>query len=455
MQTQATKTDLCSGPFLKKIILFTLPIIATSLLQLLFNAADLIVVGRFCGSASLSAVGATGALINLLVNLFMGLSVGAGVCVAQGIGAKNDEAVHKTVHTAIPAAVLGGMLLTAAGIALSPPMLTLMDTPEDILPLSVIYLRIYFGGIIPILLYNFGASILRAAGDTRSPLIFLSVAGVLNVLLNLCFVILLDMNVAGVSLATVLSQTLACALVLRKLAKRKDACRLFPAKLRIHPQALLKIVKIGLPAGIQGSLFSISNVIIQSSINGFGQIVLTGSTAAANLEGFVYVSMNSFTQTAMTFVGQNTGARKYENIGRIARICLLCVSTVGICAGGLVRLFGQPLLSIYISDEPAAFPYGLIRLTFVCLPYFLCGIMDVMSGTLRGMGSSLVPMIITVCGICGFRLVWIYTVFSMERFHMPEMLFVSYPISWAMTFLVLGVCYFVMRHKLEKDKKQA
>lgn len=450
MQTQTRTVDLCSGPFLKKIILFTLPIIATSLLQLLFNAADLIVVGHWCGSASLSAVGATGALINLLVNLFMGLSVGAGVCVAQGIGAKNDEAVHKTVHTAIPAAVLCGVILTAVGITLSPPMLELMDTPEDVLPLSVIYLRIYFGGIIPILLYNFGASILRAAGDTRSPLIFLSIAGVLNVGLNLFFVLALDMDVAGVSLATVLSQVLACVLVLRKLAKRTDACRLFFKKMYIHPQALWKIVKIGLPAGIQGSLFSISNVIIQSSINGFGTVVLTGSTAAANIEGFVYVSMNAFAQTAMTFVGQNTGARKYENIGRVARICLLCVSAVGITAGGLARLFGHPLLSVYISDEPDAFRYGLIRLSYVCLPYFLCGIMDVMSGTLRGMGASLVPMILTVCGICGFRLVWIYTIFAMERFHTLEMLFVSYPISWAATFFALGAFYFVMKRSLKK-----
>lgn len=447
----AKKTaDLCSGPFFKKIVLYTVPIILTGLLQLLFNAADLIVVGRYAGQEALGAVGATGALINLLVNLFIGLSVGAGVCVAQGIGAKNDEAVHKAVHTAMPAAVIGGILLTFVGIVFSPQMLALMDTPEDVIDLSVLYLRIYFAGIIPMLLYNFGASILRAAGDTRSPLLFLSIAGVVNVGLNLVFVIYFHMSVAGVALATALSQTLSCVLVLIALCRRTDACRLIVSKLRLHPSALLKIVRIGIPAGIQSSLFSLSNVIIQSSVNSFGTIVLSGNTAAGNIDGFVYMAMNSFHQTAMNFTGQNMGARKYENLGKIMHICLLCVGIVGVVLGGSCFLFAEPLLSIYLRDETEAIVYGVTRMGYVCVPYFLCGLMDVMSGVLRGMGASLSPMLVTVIGVCGMRLAWVYTIFRTEAFHTLESLYLSYPISWALTFAALLCCFFVLKKRLLK-----
>ncbi len=449
---QKQTSDLCSGPFFKKILTYTLPIILTGLLQLLFNAADLIVVGRCCGNQALSAVGATGSLVNLLVNLFTGLSVGAGVCVAQGTGARNEEAVHRTVHTAIPAACIGGVLLTFVGITFSPQMLELMATPEDVIDLSALYLRIYFAGIIPILLYNFGGSILRAAGDTRSPLLFLSIAGVINVVLNLAFVILLDLNVAGVALATTLSQLVACILVLRALHRRTDACRLYFRKLRIHKSALARIVRIGLPAGLQGSLFSVSNVMIQSSINSFGTLVLSGSTAAANIEGFVYVSMNSFHQTAMNFVGQNVGARKYENLGKILRICLCSVACTGLLLGGLCYLCSEPLLSIYLKDDAEAIVYGVIRMLYVCVPYFLCGLMDVMSGILRGMGASISPMLITVIGICGTRLCWIYTIFRTEAFHTLEMLFLSYSISWALTFLSLFCCFFFLRKRLPAAK---
>lgn len=446
--SQKPKVDLCSGPFLKKIILYTIPIILTGLLQLLFNAADLVVVGRCCGNDSLSAVGATGALINLLVNLFMGLAVGAGVCVAQAIGAKNDRAVHQTVHTSLPAAAACGVVLTVVGMVFSAQLLELMDTPEDVIGLSAIYLRIYFAGSIPMLLYNFGASILRAAGDTRSPLVFLTLAGVVNVLLNLFFVMVLDMNVAGVALATTLSQTLSCVLVLIKLGRRPDACRLMLSKLHIYRSALLKIVRIGLPAGIQNSLFSLSNVIIQSSINSFGKVVLSGNTAAANLEGFVYVTMNAFHQTALTFVGQNIGARRYENIGKIMRICLLAVLADGLLLGLLANVFSHPLLSIYLQGGGEAMAAGVQRLMFVCLPYFLCGLMDVTSGVLRGMGASIGPMIITVGGICGMRLLWIYTVFRMDVFHSMPGLLMSYPISWGLTFAALLILFFVMRRQL-------
>ena len=454
MSAVATKKsmDLCSGPFVKKILLYTLPIIATGLLQLLFNAADLVVVGQFAGSEAVGAVGATGSLINLMVNLFMGLSVGAGVCVAQAIGAKNDDAIHQTVHTAIPAAFVGGIVLTAVGIAFSPLFLELMETPIELIELSALYMRIYFAGIIPMLLYNFGASILRAAGDTRSPLIFLSIAGVVNVLLNLVFVIVFDMSVAGVALATTISQTLSCVLVIRALLRRSDACRLIFARLHIYPASLIKIVRIGLPAGVQGSLFSISNVIIQSSINSFGPIAVSGSTAAGNIEGFVYVAMNSFHQTAMNFTGQNMGAGRYENIGKIMRICLICVLIVGVVLGGACYLFAEPLLSIYLKNEPAAIAHGVTRMSYVCVVYFLCGLMDVMSGVLRGMGASLSPMLVTVMGVCGMRLAWIYTIFHTEQFHTLDCLFLSYPISWVLTFAALLCVFFVIRARMKQKR---
>lgn len=474
--------DLCEGPFFRKILLYAIPIILTGLLQLLFNAADLVVVGRFGHDNAISAVGVTGALINLIVNLFMGLSVGAGVFVAQGIGAKDEQMVHRTVHTAIPAAAIAGALLTVVGMVFAPQLLVLMDTDENILPDAALYLRIYFGGSIVMLLYNFGASILRAAGDTRSPLVFLSIAGVLNVLMNLFFVVALDMNVAGVALATVLSQAISCVLVLRALCRRTDSCRLFFRKLRIYPSALVKIVRIGLPAGVQGSLFSISNVLIQSSLNSIGNLVLraqpgpvnlviAGNTAAANIEGFVYVSMNAFHQTAMNFMGQNLGARRYENLGIILRYCLITVGVVGFVFGGGCRLLGDLLLSIYLREDVASIAYGLLRLTFVCVPYFTCGLMDVMSGALRGLGASLSPMIITVVGVCGMRLFWIYAIFRppfnalTAQFEAGQItaalakesadgiltnLYFSYPISWVLTFFALLTCFLVLRARLLK-----
>ena len=477
--------DLCTGPFFRKILLYSIPIILTGLLQLLFNAADLVVVGRFGRPNAISAVGVTGALINLLVNLFMGLSVGAGVFVAQGIGARDKQMVHRTVHTAIPSAAIAGAVLTVVGILLAPEILVLMDTDAAILPDASIYLQIYFAGSIPILLYNFGASILRAAGDTRSPLIFLSVAGVLNIFLNLFFVVVLDMNVAGVALATVLSQAVSCVLVLRALCKRTDDCKLFLRKLHIYPSALGRIVRIGLPAGLQGSLFSISNVIIQSSLNSLGNLalevnpgpinlIIEGNTAAANLEGFVYVSMNAFHQTAMNFMGQNLGARRYENLGTILRYCLFTVAGVGFVFGGLCRLFATPLLSIYLPGDEASIAYGILRLTFVCLPYFTCGLMDVMSGALRGLGASLSPMLITVLGVCGMRLFWIYAIFRppfnalREQFHagtiaadackegadgLLQSLYISYPVSWVLTFVALLCCFLILRRRLLRKAK--
>lgn len=442
--------DLTEGPLLKGLIAYTIPIILTGVLQLLFNAADLVVVGRFCGSISVAAVGACGAVINLLVNLFIGLSVGAGVTVAHGIGAGKDEDVRRTVHTAIPLATICGAVLTVVGIAGARMILTLMGTPDNVIGLSATYMRIYFAGIIASTLYNFGGAILRAAGDTKSPLYFLTSAGIVNVLLNLLFVIVLKMDVAGVALATALSQTLSAGLVIRALMKREDACKLKLLEMKIYWRQLWKIVRIGFPAGIQGSLFSISNVIIQSSVNSFGSVVMSGNAAAQNIEGFVYISMNSVSQTALNYAGQNHGAGKFDRLKKIMFGCLGLAFGAGVSLGGMAVLLSRPLLSIYITDSEEAIKYGVVRLLFICLPYFLCGIMDVATGMLRGIGSSIAPMFITVAGVCGLRILWIYTVFRMPQYHSLEILYSSYMISWSVTFAVEFVVFWLMLGKMSR-----
>jgi putative MATE family efflux protein len=447
--------SLTEGPLFWNIVRYTIPIILTSVLQLLFNAADLVVVGQFGadGSKAISAVGATGSLINLLVGLFMGLSLGAGVCVAQGVGAQDNTRIHRAVHTALPAAAICGAFLTVVGIALAPTLLSWMGTPDEVIDLSVVYMRIYFAGIIPTLLYNFGASILRSAGDSRSPLIILIIAGILNVLLNLFFVLVCNMTVSGVATATAIAQTVSCVLVMRALMKRQDGCKLELKKLKIYPHTLKRIIQIGLPAGIQGSLFAISNVTIQSSINSFGPVVLSGSTAASNIEGFVYMSMNAFQQTAMTFVGQNMGAGKIKNIGKCLGLCLLCVVTVGVVLGGGCYLAAPHLLSIYLKDDAQAIAYGVLRMSYVGLPYFLCGMMDVLSGTMRGMGASTVPMIVTLLGACGLRVLWVATIFQQNR--TLDCLFLCYTVSWSVTVPVLFGCFMVLWLKMLRKQKTA
>ena len=425
---------MLQGPLLSGIILYTIPIILTSILQLLFNAADLVVVGRFCGSVSVAAVGATNSLTNLLVNFFIGLSVGAGVGVAHGLGSRENTVVHRTIHTAIPTALLCGIFLTVVGVSFSPTFLTWMGTPERVLPLSAVYMKIYFSGVTFTMLYNFCAAILRAAGDTRSPLIYLSLAGVINVVLNLVFVIALNMNVAGVALATVISQGISAVLVTLALLRRQDSCRLELGKMRFYGAQLKKMLVIGLPAGIQSSLFSISNVLIQSSVNSFGDVFVSGNAASANLEGFVYASQNAFHQTALNYIGQNVGARQYNRIKKILWICLGCVCVTGILLGAAMYAMGPVLLSFYITDSQQAISYGLLRLAMICLPYFLCGMMDVSTGALRGLGASFVPMLISILGVCAFRVFWIFTIFQIPGFHTPQCLFLSYPISWTVTF---------------------
>ena len=427
-------SDMLHGPLLSSIILYTIPIILTSVLQLLFNAADLVVVGRFCGSVSVAAVGATNSLTNLLVNFFIGLSVGAGVGVAHGLGSRENTVVHRTIHTAIPTALLCGVFLTVVGVSFSRTFLFWMGTPERVLPLSAVYMKIYFSGVTFTMLYNFCAAILRAAGDTRSPLIYLSLAGVINVVLNLVFVIALNMNVAGVALATVISQGISAVLVTLALLRRQDICRLELGKMRFYLPQLKKMLVIGLPAGIQSSLFSISNVLIQSSVNSFGDVFVSGNAASANLEGFVYASQNAFHQTALNYIGQNAGARQYDRIKKILWICLGCVCVTGILLGAAMYAMGPVLLSFYITDSQQAISYGLLRLAMICLPYFLCGMMDVSTGALRGLGASFVPMLISILGVCAFRVFWIFTIFQVPRFHTPQCLFLSYPISWTVTF---------------------
>ena len=446
-------SDMCEGPLVSKIILYTLPIILTGILQLLFNAADLVVLGRYRDEISVAAVGATGALINLIVNLFIGLSVGAGVTVAHGLGSGRNEDVHRTVHTAIPIALISGALLTAVGVLFSGCFLKMMGTPPNVLPLSTLYLKIYFCGTIPSMLYNFGSSILRAAGDTKSPLYFLTAAGILNVLLNLFFVKTLKMDVEGVALATSISQAVSAALIILALMRRNDACRLELKRIRIYGRQLVRIIQIGFPAGLQASLFAISNVIIQSSINEFGDVVMAGNAVAQNIEGFVYTSMNSYSQTAINFTGQNYGAGKLDRINKIMRICLVAVFCTGASLGLTAFLLGRPLLSLYLPDSEEAIKYGLIRMAYIMLPYFLCGMMDVTTGLIRGLGRSVLPMLITVMGVVGIRLGWIFIVFRIPMYHTVESLYFSYTISWLATFLVeLAVFIFIIR-KLKKQQQ--
>ena len=442
--------DMVNGPIFKNVISYTIPIIFTGILQLLFNAADLVIVGQFCGSISVAAVGATTSITNLIVNLFVGLSVGTGVAVAQAIGANDYKKTHRAVHTAIPTALVGGAILTIIGVAFSETFLIWMETPKDVLPLSATYMKIYFGGIVFMMLYNFCASILRAAGDTKSPLIFLTIAGFINVILNVIFIVFFNMSVDGVALATTISQGVSAILVVVALIKRNDACQLHFSKIRFYKNEFLQILKVGLPAGIQGSLFSISNVIIQSSVNSFGSVVVSGNAAALNIEGFIYIVLNAFHQTTLNFTGQNVGANNYRRAKKVFVICMICVLVIGIVLSFAMYIFGPQLLSIYITDSPEAIECGLVRISCLFIPYFLLGLMDVSGGGLRGMGVSVAPMVISVIGICGFRIGWIYTIFQLPQFHTPEWLYHSYTISWGITFVAQTIAYFIIYNKKKK-----
>ena len=443
--------DMCNGPLLGKILVFTFPLMLSGVLQLLFNAADIVVVGRFSGAHALAAVGSTSALINLLVNVFMGLSIGTNVLTAQGYGARNEEDVSDTVHTSVLLSLVSGVILIVAGVLFSRPLLELMATPEEVLGQAALYMKIYFIGMPAMMAYNFGAAILRAIGDTRRPLYYLLISGVVNVILNLIFVIIFRMGVAGVATATVISQVISAGMVLKCLMGLDGMCRLELHKLAIHKDKLLNIARIGLPAGLQGAIFSISNVLIQSSVNSFGAIAMAGNTAAGNLEGFVYTSMNSVYQTNLSFTSQNMGAGNRQRMKKILGICLILVSVVGLVLGNGFVFFGQQLLGIYSSD-PEVIQYGLNRMHLICAPYFLCGLMDLFPGALRGMGHSAVPMILSVLGTVGTRVVWIFLIFPQHR--SLDILFISYPVSWLLTILMQVICFWFVRRKVHESLRR-
>ncbi len=443
--------DMCSGPLFSKLIVFAVPLMLSGVLQLLFNAADIIVVGRFAGSQSLAAVGSTSSLINLIVNLFIGLSVGANVAAAQYYGAQRWKDLEETVHTAMLIAGVGGVVLIATGVLLADPMLTLMGTPEDVLSLAALYMKIYFIGMPATLIYNFGSAILRAAGDTRRPLYFLLTAGIVNVILNLIFVIRFSMGVAGVALATTISQCISAALIVQCLARSDAPYRLRRDKLHLNRHKMAVIARIGLPAGLQGAIFSISNVLIQSSVNSFGSVAMAGNTASANVEGFVYTSMNAVYQTALSFTSQNYGAGNYKRMTKILLYCQGIVIGVGLLMGLGAACLGRQLISIYSSD-PQVIQFGINRLWIISAPYFLCGIMDVMVGALRGIGCSLLPMFVSLTGACAFRVLWIFTIFAANR--TLQTLYLSYPVSWTLTFLVHIICYILVRRAMAKKRQK-
>lgn len=448
--------DMCSGSLFRKMLLFTLPLMASSLLQLLFNAADMIVAGRYAGGTALASISSTSALTNLIINLFVGLSVGVNVLVARYYAQNNKRDVSDTVHTAVLISILFGVFLAVLGWFISRPLLELMKTPYDVIDGAVTYMRIYFLGMPVIMLYNFTSAILRAVGDTKRPLYFLAIAGVINVFLNLFFVIVVKIGVAGVAIATVASQTISATLVMWTLLTYDGMLKVDLKKLRIDGKKLLQMTRIGLPAGLQGSLFSISNVLIQSSINSFGSAAMSGNAAASNIEGFVYVGMNSFHHTALSFTSQNYGVRKFDRIKKVAAYGLLFATFFGLFLGLTAWFLRYPLLSLYTRDEEelveTIINYGITRMSVIMFTYFTCGTMDVLVGCLRGLGHSIMPMIMTLTFVCGFRILWIFTVFAANR--TLTTLYISYPVSWAMATIVHLTCY-IFIYKKTKRKYEA
>lgn len=450
MFIKSRQIDMTNGPILEKLLRFSIPLILSSLLQLLFNAADIIVVGRFAGDNSLAAVGSTGSLINLLVNLFMGLSIGTNVVVANFFGAGNSKQIKASIHTAILLSILSGIILTLIGVPLAKPILTLMKAPKEVLNLAAIYLRIYFSGMTATMIYNFGSAILRAKGDTQRPLFILFISGLLNVILNLIFVIIFKMDVSGVALATIISQLLSAILIIAILIKEKDDFHLDLKQLKINIPIFLKIVKIGIPAGFQGIMFSFSNIIIQSSINSFGATLIAGNSAACNLEGFVYTSMNGFSQGALTFCSQNYGAGKIKRIKKVVWESQLSIIVIGSLLSTIFLLFRRSLLGFYTSN-PQVIEEGISRMWVIFSTYFLCGMMDSMSSSIRGIGHSLPPVIMSMLGACVFRIIWLLTIFQIPTFHTPFIIFLSYPISWILTFTAQLIYFLIHIKKLESN----
>ena len=437
---KSIQINMTEGPILSKLLKFSIPLIFSSLLQLLFNAADIVVVGRFAGDNALAAVGSTGSLINLLVNLFQGLSIGTNVVAAHYFGANRKSELKETVHTAMLLSIYSGIIMTAIGVTFAVPILKLMQAPHEVLSLASVYLKIYFGGITATMIYNFGSALLRAVGDTQRPLYILFLAGIINVILNLIFVIIFHLDVAGVAWATVISQTISAILVVIILLKENEEYSLEIKNIKINMHIFTKIVKVGIPAGFQGIMFSFSNVIIQSFVNSFGSVLIAGNSAACNLEGFIYTSMNGFSQGALTFCSQNMGARKIDRIKKIVWISQLSIIVLGATMSGLFLLFGHQLLGIY-TKSPEVIEAGLLRCKVIFTTYYLCGIMDSMANSIRGMGHSLMPVIVTIFGACIFRLIWLFTFFQIPAFHTPLVIFLSYPLSWTITYIAHLICY--------------
>lgn len=441
--------DMCNGAILPKMLQFALPLMFSGILQLMFNAADVMVVGRFAGDSSLAAVGSTGQLVNLLVKFFMGLSIGGNVLASRYCGAKKDEDLRKTVHTSIALSLISGVILTVAGVFLTKPLLRMINVPEEIFDLAAVYLRIYFLGMTATMAYNFGSAILRAVGDTRRPMYYLTLAGVVNVVLNLLFVIVLDMDVAGVALATVISQCISAALVIKCLVKTEGAMKLELKAMKVDPEIFRMILGIGLPASIQGILFSIANLSIQSAVNSFGTEAVAGNSAAASIEGFILTAMNAFYQTVLSFTGQNLGAGKRERVSKVLYIGMGCTAVMGLVLGFGSVLFGEELLGLYTTGT-SVITMGMYRLSIMGRTYFIGGLQETVVGALRGMGYGVLPTVVSLVGICGLRLLYLGTLFQMEEFHNLRALYFTYPISWAVTLIVLLIMYFIVRRKMKQ-----
>ena len=446
--------DITSGPILKKMLAFSIPLMFSSILQLLFNAADIVVVGRFSGENSLAAVGSNSSIINLVTTLFFGLSIGTNVVAARYFGAKDDKDLSETVHTAMLVSVIGGTILSVIGSLGARTFLEWMDSPDEIIDLAATYLRIYFIGIAASMVYNFGSAVLRAVGDTKRSLYFLVIAGVVNVLLNLFFVISLKLDVAGVAIATVISQFISATLVVICLMRETGAIKLRLSKLKIHKDKLKKLAAVGIPAGFQSMMFSISNAVVQSSVNSLGAIVVSGNSAAVNIEGFVYMAMNTFYQATLAFTSQVVGAGKPERIKKILLYGLGCSFTVGLFLGNTVSIFSKFFVGIY-NQNPEVIQIGSSRLMIVAATYALCGMMDTMVGALRGLGYSVLPMLVSLTGACGVRVLWIKIFFSMAEYHVPQTIYVSYPISWAFTLTFHIICFLIVYRKAMRKKLSA
>ena len=444
MKNNKYEIDMCNGTLMDKLISFSLPLMLSGILQLLFNAVDIIVVGRFTGSQALAAVGSTTALINIFTNLFIGISLGANVLAARFYASGKEKEMSETVHTSITLALISGLVMALAGVLLARFALNLMGTPNDVIDQSVLYMRIYFLGMPFFMLYNYGAAILRAVGDTKRPLFFLVISGMTNAVLNLVLVIVFHMGVAGVAIGTIVSQLISSILVLRCLYTSNTSYRLYFSKLGIKTQYLKQIFQVGIPAGIQSTVINLSNALLQSSVNSFGSVAMAGYTAANNIFGFLYMSVNTVTQSCMSFTSQNYGVKKLKRMDRVLLDCMILSVGVTLTLGCGAYFFGPELLKIYTSDADVI-RCGVEVLAFTTVPYFCCGIMDLLPGALRGMGYSGVPMILSIIGTVGTRIVWIFGLFPAHR--SLSFLFISYPVSWILTILMQAVCFcFVRKH---------